>query len=285
VKQTKTLFIIATVIFFSLSMQQCKNDKGSKSGKFKILFLHHSTGEVIYRGGSNAKRIRGFRIIGKEFDVPAWFTMYNKENGTSYQISDRVFPKGDPYQWNNYPYDYYNIWVKHAGEEPYMEEPTLEMLTKEYNLIIFKHCYPVCDLKDTSVANIEPEEKTIENYKIQYEALKNKLHEFPNTKFILWTGAARVKSQIDSATAMRAKNFFNWVRFQWDSPYDNIYLWDFYELETAGALYLKDEYTYGNNDSHPNKAFGAKVAPLFCQRIVDVIENNGLRTTLTGEYK
>ena len=32
------------------------------------------------------------------------------------------FPKPNPYGWNNYPYDYYNIWVKNAGEELYMEE-------------------------------------------------------------------------------------------------------------------------------------------------------------------
>ena len=37
-----------------------------------------------------------------------------------------AFPKASPYGWHNYPYDYYDIWVKHAGNEPYMEEPSME---------------------------------------------------------------------------------------------------------------------------------------------------------------
>ena len=66
---------------------------------------------------------------------------------------------------------------------------------------------------------------------------------------------------------------------------DNIFLWDFYELETEGGLYLKPEYATSPTNSHPNKDFAQKVAPYFCQRIVDVIENDGTKTTLTGIYK
>ncbi len=279
----KTGLGIVLVLSIALIMEQCKNKDGSEDSEYKILFLHHSTGDVIYRGGSNARIIRGVRI-GKEFDVPAWFKKYNKAQGTSYTITEQNFPKGELYQWKNYPFDYYNIWVKHAGNNPYMGEPTLEMLTREYDLIVFKHCYPVCDINaDMANADIGSEEKTLANYKLQYEALKKKLKEFPDTKFILWTGAARVKSQMDTATATRAGEFFNWVRNQWDTPGDNIFLWDFYELETEGGLFLKDKYATGANDSHPVREFGARAAPLFCQRIVDVIENNGENTTLTGK--
>ena len=52
---------------------------------------------------------------------------------SKYFIEEKIFPKAEPYGWNNYPYDYYNIWVKNAGEQPFMEEPTLEILTKEYD--------------------------------------------------------------------------------------------------------------------------------------------------------
>ncbi len=60
-------------------------------------------------------------------------------------------------------------------------------------------------------------------------------------------------------------------------------LWDFYELETEGGLYLKEEYATSDTDSHPNSVFASKAVGLVFNRIVDVIENNGTRTNLKGE--
>ena len=47
----------------------------------KIIFLHHSTGQVIWDAG-----------------VPDWFTSYNSANGKSYSISAQDFPDA-PYAW------------------------------------------------------------------------------------------------------------------------------------------------------------------------------------------
>ena len=90
----------------------------------RTIFLHHSTGNCVWRGG-----------------VPEWIARYNEENGTSYSVVERAFPKKEPYGWQNYPYDYWNIWVKNGGDRAYMEEPTLEMLTADYEVIAFKHCF------------------------------------------------------------------------------------------------------------------------------------------------
>jgi len=48
----------------------------------------------------------------------------------------------------------------------------------------------------------------------------------------LFTGAAQVKSQISEDEAKRAKEFFEWAVKEWDLPNDNIYIWDFYNLQT-----------------------------------------------------
>jgi hypothetical protein len=82
--------------------------------------------------------------------------------------------------------------------------------------------------------------------------------------------------------ARRAEAFFQWVVEAWEEPGDNIHLWDFRQLETEGGLYLRDEYAAGPTDSHPNGAFAARVAPLFAQRVVDVIEGRGDEGSLTG---
>jgi len=83
--------------------------------------------------------------------------------------------------------------------------------------------------------------------------------------------------------AQRSKDFFRWVKEQWDEPGDNIFLWDFNELETGNGLYLKDEYAASPTDAHPNKTFASRVAPFMCQRIVDVIEGRGDISSITGE--
>lgn len=225
----------------------------------RILFLHHSTGQCIWQGG-----------------VKAWFDAYNMKNGTDYRITDRIFPKDKPYGWANYPYDYWNIWVNHAGNLPYLEEPTLETLTKQYDVIVFKHCFPVSGIQpDTGKADLASSRKSLENYKLQYAALKKKLLSFPKTKFIVWTPTALVKANSNEAEAKRASEFSEWVKTAWDTKGDNIFLWDFRALETGDGLFLKPEYAKAKDNSHPNDEFSKKAAPLFCRRAVDVIEGRG----------
>lgn len=231
----------------------------------RIILLHHSTGECVWNGG-----------------VPAWFRAYNAANSTRYAIGEQKFPKDSPYGWENYPYDYWNIWVRNAGPKPFRQEPTLEILTARYDVIVFKHCFPVSSIEpDTGRPDVASSEKRIENYKLQYAALKRKMRAFPKTRFLVWTGAALVRNETDEAAARRAKAFCDWVRTTWDEKGDNIYVWDFRQLETGGGLYLKAAHASG--DSHPNERFSRTAAPLLCQRIVDVLRGRGDGTSLTGQ--
>jgi hypothetical protein len=236
----------------------------------KIVFLHHSTGKNIWIGNTN----RYIYKLTQKGDVQKFFNEYNKKNKTNYEITEFFFPKQAPYGWNNYPYDYYNIWVKNAGKNSYLEEPTLEILTEEYEVIVFKHCFPVSRiLDDTGTPDIDSDEKRVENYKLQYMALKQKMHEFPNNKFIVWTPAVCTKNQITEDEAKRTYQFYKWTVDEWDEKGDNIFIWDFYKYETEGNLYLPAKNAYDPNNSHPNREFSAKVAPLFCKYIIDVIES------------
>lgn len=234
----------------------------SKEG-IKILFLHHSTGRCIWNGG-----------------VPDWFGKLEAEKGKPYYIVEQEFPK----QVGNYPYEYWDIWVNRQGAGPYENEPTLRMITQKYDVIIWKHCYPVGDIEeDVGQPRVDSEIRRIENYKAQYEALKKAMREFPKNKFIVWTGATRVKNSTTEDGAKRARAFFDWVREKWDEPGDNIFLWDFYQLQTEGELYFKSDYAMGPEDSHPNETYSRRVAQLFCQRIVEVIEGRGDTSKITGE--
>ncbi len=237
-----------------------------------IIFLHHSTGGFIWGGG-----------------VSSWFETYNANNSTNYSIVDREYPKGSPYGWYNDPYDYWNIWVNHAGAEQYMEEDTLEILTQTYDVIVWKHCYSVSVIHADSYG--DPPDVTlnahaVDIYQAQYNALKTKMHSFPATRFIVWTGAAKVQASEpdEEQWATRARTFAQWIINDWDEPDDNIFVFDFRQIQTNGGLYFLDEYSLGPGDSHPGYEFSDSVAPHFSQRIVDVIEGNGDNSSLTGGW-
>jgi len=276
--------VITLILMAGVINQGCSNEKVQYKDEIHILFLHHSVGQCIWDGKQSlaGKFLKKFKHSALEEDV----TCRNQQNGPHYVISEQTFPKENPYGWNNFPFDYYNIWVKHAGNKPYMEEPTLEMLSKQYQVIIWKHCFPVSDVQqDISPPNVDSPVKRIENYKLQYLALREKMHEFPYVKFIVWTGAAQVKTETNEMDAKRAQDFFDWVKKDWDIPGDNIYLWDFRELETDGGLYLLSKNAREGSNSHPNELFSEQAAKLLAQRITDVIENNGTKTMLTGVYQ
>ena len=231
------LFVKILSLLLIMLFTCCNSKKGEME---KIIFLHHSTGQAIWYGNVN----RYVRKVTNRSNVKMFFKNYNRKNKTKYDITELSFPKESPYGWKNFPYDYYNIWVKNSGDKPYLGEPTLEILTKEYKIIIFKHCYPVSNImEDSGVPNLDSEEKRIENYKLQYDALKKKMHEFPNTKFILWSPVVQVKKNIKPEEAKRTFDFYNWVINEWEEKGDNIFIWDFYRLETEGGLYFKDEYS------------------------------------------
>lgn len=258
-------YFIYRILLTPTPCGNCSSPSPTPSGKVsipetqaKIIFLHHSTGQVIWDGG-----------------VKEWLDNYNIENATNFQIEERVFPKESPYGWNNYPFDYYNIWVKNGSGTEYKTEPTLNTLSKSYNVIVFKHCFPVSEIEVDGTPDINSDVKTIANYKLQYNALKTKMHEFKDTKFIVWTGAVETSSVLLDGPANRTKTFFDWVKNEWDEKGDNIFIFDFYNLETDGELYLKNEYAVSTTDSHPNATFAKRVAPIFGQRVVEVINGKG----------
>jgi hypothetical protein len=237
----------------------------------RILFLHHSTGNNIWYGDVLQNKKKLFRH--DTCLVPRLLKEYNESHSIKISIEEKNFPTGNPYPWQNDPYDYYNIWVKNAGDKMYMEEPTLEILTKKYNVIIFKHCFPSSNiLEDDQSPDINSNKRTLANYRLQYEALKEKLYQFPQTRFIVWTGAALVESQTNEEEGRRANEFADWVKNRWDQPGDNISIFDFREIETEGGLFLKPEYASGNTDSHPNVILSVKAAKLLIEKITSINE-------------
>jgi hypothetical protein len=248
-----------------------KPTTSSMPGKVRIAYLHHSTGEAIWNGG-----------------VPEFLKAWNAQHGTEYEITELTYPAttgGVPrllqrfvsrYPWDNYPYDYWSLWVRHTGSKRDRGELNLDDLAEKFDVIVFKHCFPVSDIgPDGATSSVSSDEKTLGNYRLQYEALRARLRQYPSKRFIVWTGPALVAPKTSPQEAERARRWVEWVKNEWDVPGDNVYVWDFYALQTEGGLYFKAESATSATNSHPSPAFSRAVAPLLGRRIVDVIEGRG----------
>ncbi|MGD9210403.1 MAG: hypothetical protein PVI90_06480 [Desulfobacteraceae bacterium] len=244
----------------------------AQAGNQKIILLRHSTGGNLFQQG----------------DVKDWVSDYNSKNGTSYDISMRAYPDS-PYDWKNYPYDYWNLWVNPdspaKASNPSID--TLESLAEDYDMIVFKHCFPGSGIEaDTGSASVSSSAKRLENYKLQYKALREKFDTMPDTIFMVWTLAPLHRLNTTTSDAKRAAEFVDWVKNTWltedGKNHPNIFIFDFWGnvAETSGnpsngktnTLRYAYEASHSSSDSHPNSTANKTVGPIFAQRVVDVIE-------------
>jgi hypothetical protein len=241
----------------------------------RVLFLHHSTGKGVWGGGFEDA------LAAK-----------NAQLGTSYSATQRDYPD-TPYPWQNYPADYYRLWVTKSdpnivtnpNDANYLNTASLETLSKNVDLIVWKHCFPVSIVgADQGSADPASDTRTLANYKAAYLALLDKMRSFPNNRFLVWTGAVEREGTgndyISPEQANRFKAFRDWVVNTWDQKGDNIFVFDFYTMETGGGIYLLPANASGDN--HPNDTFNQWAAPRFAARVCDVLQGRGDSGSLTG---
>ena len=174
------------ILIISIFLLSCSIKEDNMNDK-KIILLAHSTGTNLYNQGR----------------ISEWFNSYNRDNDSNYSIELQIFPKARFYGWKNYPYDYWNIWVNHKG---YKFEPSIKKLSKKYDVIIWKHCFPGSAIdEDKENPIVDDEDKSLAAYKLQYNALKEAMHEFPNTKFLVWTLAVTRRRRYNCRTSVKYK--------------------------------------------------------------------------------
>ncbi len=242
----------------------------------KIIFLHHSTGGMVYHKGKVADSIEA----------------YNQRNNSHISITERDFPD-KPYPWENYPYDYWNIWVNgdcdhYKGKPEYPNVECLEDLCKKYDVIILKHCFPGSSiLEDTGHPDVASKRKSLENYKLQYRALRDKFDAFPGNRFIVWTLAPLHRLEYNTPDeAARAKEFAGWVKNEWltedGKQRHHIHVFDYfsYTAETDRnaapprvpyCLKYDYELSHDNSDSHPNETACKAIGPRFAEFIIQTV--------------
>ena len=269
---TKTIAVFFLILVAGSFFSACEVEAGTND---KILFLHHSTGAGVWSGG----------------DVPGWFSNYNSAHATSYNIAERAYPDV-PYPWDNYPYDYWNLWVNGVCNSGNPSIECMNTMAQNYDIIIFKHCFPGADvLADTGSPDVSSSRKSLENYKLQYRALRAMMDGYPNRKFIVWTLTPLHRLATTADNAARARQFVDWVKNNFLSEdgnsHPNIFIFDFWGLIAGSDNFLKYEYegSHTGSDSHPNALANQTVGPIFSQFIVDTANaSTGPDTTPPTRY-
>lgn len=249
----------------------------------KVVFLHHSTGGNLYNEGG----------------VASWIQNYNLENSTDYLIKERSYPN-TPYPWANYPYDYWNLWINGECDNNKSGIECLESICDKYDVVIWKHCFPGASINESSEAgDVASSTKTLANYKEQYRALRTKMDEIAETKFIIWTLVPVHRLTGGSPNRERAQEFVEWVKSDWltedGKQHPNIYIFDFFSLAAElnaepqnGLQYcLKYDYekSHESSDSHPNQQANQTIGPIFAEFIVEVIEDEGNNSVAVPEQQ
>lgn len=271
----------------------------------KILFLHHSVGanlQADYRQSS----YRSNGTFKENLDK------YNSDNTKNYSYKERLYPDvnfsgpkkerhNHAYDWDNKPFVYWDMWINpnnnntklDMNEINYMPQAdTFRAIVDSADLVIFKHCFTESNIgPDTSSSNPNQNARALNVFKAQYNDLKAKMRNEPNTKFLVWTLPPQLSNNFYTNTqAERAKEFSNWVKDVWDEKGDNIYVFDFRTLAADSEyLFLPTNLASvkpnGNLDNHPNADFNYRAVLNFVQRTVDVLEGKGDSAPLTGLKK
>jgi len=235
-----------------------------------VIFLHHSTGGNVYKEGT----------------VKEWIDNYNQENGSNIVINERAYPN-EPYKWKNYPFDYWNLWINGECDSSQPGIECMNTLAAANDVIIFKHCFPGAHVyEDTGNPDINSERHTLENYKLQYRALREFLNDYPDNTFIVWTLAPLHRLTTNPEDARRAGEFVDWVNNEWlqedGKKHKNILVFDFWGLSAelnenpsqgqVNCLRYEYEKDHDSKDSHPNLKANEAIGPVFAEFIVKAVE-------------
>lgn len=259
----KTRLVIIILVFVTDWLHAQNNN---------AIFLHHSTGAGVFFEGN----------------VAAWIADYNNEHGTDLEITEFAYPDS-PWGWENYPYDYWKLWVDRSCNNTQDNIQCLDKLCENYDLIIFKHCFPGAGIEaDNGSGDVTSPEKTLNNYKLQYRALLELFDQYPDNKFMVWTLAPLHRNATDSEQASRAAQFVDWVKNTWltedGNGHPNVFIFDFFGLVAEqdenpanGQQYcLKYDYEgdHSGNDSHPNLLANETNGPIFAAEVASILTQN-----------
>lgn len=237
-----------------------KEDDANTSYRVKkLVFIHHSTGEnwLSDSDGELGKALadKGYYVsdtnygwglngIGDTTDIGHWWLWFRDSQSTS--ILSELYKESEQHS------QYTRLEQDPGGEN---------------TIIMFKSCFPNSDLKGSEedpIPNIDynplkgksgsSEYHTISNAKGIYIDILEYFETRQDKLFIVITAPPLGRNCTLEETANNARAFNNWLKNDWLNSYDynNVAVFDFYNILTNHGQSNYSEFSTDESDDHPN---------------------------------
>ncbi len=237
----------------------------------KVLFIHHSTGALLIRGGKLRQLLHHLNPNIELWDhsynlnksLPGFLKILTHQTGLSDNHGKITGKDYNIVLSNNSPKEYVEIFSRDAND------PTLKEILK-YDIIAFKNCYPTTKIES---------DKQLEDYKNYYQKIRDSVAKYKN-KFILVTPPPLREELTHKENALRAKKLAKYLTSRnFIKNSKNLFVFDLFSLLTDNTGFLRREYC---NliwvDSHPNHLANIEVAPEFAKFISSLFSSQANRT-------
>lgn len=214
-------------------------DPGKPSRPLSMVWLHHSTGDRLLRGGL----FEALKNDGLTFhDIN-----YEEATVDGYVIGDHT-DIGDWPKTFNTPkfFDTLKRWEL-GGDKPH------------HDIVMFKSCYPNSNI--TSDAKLQ-------EYKRHFSSLLPTFQANPDILFVAMSTPPLVKANTTTDAAARARQWSRWLTAEYASGVKNVKVFDLFEALAIAdgkpdANTLVPQFASGRGDSHPSTEGARAVTRLF----------------------
>ncbi|MBN1881702.1 MAG: SGNH/GDSL hydrolase family protein [Deltaproteobacteria bacterium] len=222
----------------------------------RVIFLHHSCGHNLIEEGSVRQGLtaKGYEFYDHGYNGDGLRLADGTWTGSNFDIpGDNTDPDG----------------LAELFGQPLNSPPTNAFShLMEYDVIAVKSCFPLSNIGDDA---------RLEELKGYYRTIRNRMAQYPDKTFIIVTQPPQVPGSTDASEAARARKLADWLASdEFLSGYDNIFVFDFFDLLAGSDNMLKSEYRFDNYDAHPNAMANRSIGPLFVAFISDVITSRGI---------
>lgn len=227
-------------------------DPGKPSRSLSMVWLHHSTGDRLLRGGLlDALKADGIQfhdinyeeavvdgfVIGDHTDVDDWPKTFN---------TPKFFDKVKSWEL--------------GGDK------------RAHDIVMFKSCYPNSDIKTDA---------QLDDYKRYFDSLLPTFQANPDILFVAMSTPPLVKRNTSVAAASRAREWARWLNRDYAARPRNVKVFDLFDALAISegnpdANTLVPQFASGRGDSHPSPEGARAMTRLFIPWLNRTVREAGL---------
>jgi hypothetical protein len=227
-------------------------DPGKPSKPLSMVWLHHSTGDRLLRGGL----LDALQADGVVFhDIN-----YREAMVDGYVIGDHTDIADWPKAFNTPKFfDAISTWELAGGG-------------KHHDIVMFKSCYPNSNITSDAM---------LDRYKKDFNALLPTFAAHPDILFIAMSTPPLVKKQTTPEAARRAREWAHWLVKEYAPGAKNVKVFDLFDVlaidaDKPNANTLVPQFATGRGDSHPSPEGAQAMTRLFIPWFNRIVREAGL---------